>query len=200
MIELLAIFLMLPLLYRGLAGLVALFFSLFLLHSNLLGGVTIKHTEISDKITDLEYNLSRERSTAKKLPQFQKEVASLDQKLRRILLELPDQKEIDAFLRSISVLAVDTGLEVVKFSPAGEIPREFFFELPVQIQLSGTFHQLVTFFDELSRLSGIVNVKNIDIRVLGANSKQAVIDVSFTATTYRYDENSRPLTEETAAK
>jgi type IV pilus assembly protein PilO len=193
-------FLMLPLLYRGLIGLVVLFLALFFLHSKLLGTVTVTHTELSDKITDLEYNLSRERSTAKKLPEFQKEVASLDQKLRRILLELPDQKEIDAFLRSISVLAVDTGLEVVKFSPAGEIPREFFFELPVQIQLSGTFHQLVTFFDELSRLSGIVNVKNIDIRVLGANSNQAIIDTSFLATTYRYDENSRPLTEATETK
>jgi hypothetical protein len=90
--ELLNKFLMLPLLYRGLIGLVALFLSLFILHGKLLGGVTITHSEISDKITDLEYNLSRERSTAKKLPQFQKEVASLDQKLRRILLELPDSE------------------------------------------------------------------------------------------------------------
>jgi type IV pilus assembly protein PilO len=188
-------FLKLPLLHRGILGLAAVVGFVLLLNLYLVGPVAMQAAELEDKFTDLEYNLSRERSAAKKLPAVEQEVASLDQKLRRILLELPDQKEIDAFLRSISVLAVDTGLEVVKFSPSAEVPREFFFELPVQIQLSGTFHQLITFFDELSRLSGIVNIKEIAIKTIRTQGEKVLISVACKATTYRYDESSRPVGE-----
>lgn len=150
------------------------------------------YEQISEKIETLETKVYEQQRIAKKLPEYKAEVAKLDGKLQIILRELPDSKEIENLLESISVLAIDTGLEVIKFAPARTQKREFVAEVPVEVEVEGTFHQLATFFDEVGHLARIVNINTIGIEILNETKTEVLIRSSFLLTTFRYlDESER---------
>ena len=128
----------------------------------------------------------KETKIVASLPKIREEVKNLDAKLTTVLRELPDKKEIEGFLRSISVLAVDTGLEVLSFKPQPEKKEKYFARLPVKIQLEGTFHKLVTFLDEVGHLPRIVNIEDLFVKKGSETDAEVVIKATCQATTFRY--------------
>lgn len=161
-----------------------LFFGLF--WQFIYSDISKKKLELIEEIDSLESRIISQQGIAKNLNKYDQEVKDLDVKLANLLRELPDQKEVEGFLNSISILATDTGLEVLQFTPRGETKEEFFANLPVYMELEGTFHQLVTFFDEVAHLPRIVNINNIGIRTLNENPNEVIIRATCTATTFRY--------------
>jgi type IV pilus assembly protein PilO len=159
--------------------------------------ISYEKSDLAQEILDLERQIQDEKNIAQNLHQYKKEVEILDNKLELVLLELPDKKEIEGFLESVSVLAQDNGLEVIKFSPQPTELREFFAAVPANIELQGTFHQLVTFFDEVAHLSRIININNITINIVTEKNKDVIIRASCIATTFRYlDEQEQLLVKE----
>ena len=64
------------------------------------------------------------------------------------------------------------------------------------MRLEGSFHQLVTFFDEIAHLPRIVNIDAISIQILNETPEEVIVQVTCNATTYRYlDESERPSEE-----
>lgn len=151
---------------------------------------------LATAIEDLQNKIIEQQRISRELPRFKEEVAHFDKKLELALLELPDKKEISDLLTSISVLAVDTGLEIVKFQPKREGIKDFYAAVPVAIELEGTFHQLATFFDEVGRLSRIVNIDGITIDIITETKTEVVIRATCQATTFRYltDEERKQTT------
>ncbi len=151
-----------------------------------------ENVSLTEKIEDLESKIVKERSLAKNLAKYKEEVRSLDRKLNLVLEELPDEKQIPAFLQSVADLAVETGLEVTKFEQLGEEIDEYFASVPVAIELRGTFHKLATFFDEVAHLDRIININDISVAITGNNNGEMEIFSKGVATTFRYlsDEES----------
>ena len=65
------------------------------------------------------------------------------------LKQLPNKKEIDKLLQDISYHAIESGLVVLLFKPQKEIKKNFYAEIPVDIKLSGTYHDQAIFFDKI---------------------------------------------------
>ncbi|NLF25467.1 MAG: type 4a pilus biogenesis protein PilO [Deltaproteobacteria bacterium] len=148
--------------------------------------------KLQEKVENLNVQIQEQQRIARDLPKFREETAALDKKLAALLRELPDKKEIESLLKSVSVLAVDTGLEVIKFAPQKEIHRGFYAELPVSIELRGTFHQLATFFDEVGHLARVVNIRDVMITIEMEGAREVLIRSKCTAITFRYlDESER---------
>jgi type IV pilus assembly protein PilO len=95
---------------------------------------------------------------------------------------------MDQFLSSISSLANESGLEVLLFEPGAQNLKEIYAELPVRIDVKGTYHQVATFFEEVGRLDRIVNISGISMNQPAINQadKKAIVNASCTATTFRY--------------
>jgi type IV pilus assembly protein PilO len=74
---------------------------------------------------------------------------------------LPEKEEIPSLLAGISEAGKDAGLEFLLFQPKGESPKEFYAEIPVDINVSGSYHQVAVFFDKVANLPRIVNIRNI---------------------------------------
>lgn len=147
---------------------------------------------LEEEVQTLQTQIVNEQRLANNLSKFRGEVKDLDAKLQFALQELPDKREIPDLLSSISNLARDAGLEVKLFKPRPENIRDFYAEVPVEISVSGTFHQVATFFDEVGQLSRIVNINNIFLRdpVVGPNL--VTLNTDCVATTFRYlDEAER---------
>ncbi|MCB0318135.1 MAG: type 4a pilus biogenesis protein PilO [Bdellovibrionales bacterium] len=157
--------------------------------------------ELLEKSESLEQELINKRRVARNLKKFEKEVEELNVKLKFALQELPDEQEIPDLLSSISNLARDAGLEVSLFKPAGERKRDFYAEVPVSVVVTGSFHQVATFFDEVGHLPRIVNINNISILNPTISDEKVMITSDCQAVTFRYlDEAERVESEEEQQK
>ena len=138
--------------------------------------------------------IATEQRTIRNLPKFRAEVKALES-LRQIALnQLPYRNEMDGLLESVTTLARESGLNVLRFAPGDEQLREFYAEVPIQLDFEGNFQQLMTFFDELSRLTRIVSVSSINIKNPKGYQEELQVEVegSCKLIAYRHlDENER---------
>ncbi len=150
-------------------------------------------TELEQRRNDLVKDRDRKVALVANLDQTRKAVAELDGDLRKAVAQLPDTKEIPDLLSSISSLGRESGLEIIQFKQRPEQYQDFYAEVPVDILVRGTYHQVATFFDKVSRMARIVNVTNVAIKSPAkAESDSVTLETSCAAVTFRFlDEAER---------
>lgn len=134
----------------------------------------------------LQVKLLEDRRIADNLPTFKAEYQKMEQQLETALTELPNQREIPTLLTSIASLAKDNGLDVLRFKPAAEIPKGFYAEVPVELKLVGTYHQVASFFNAVGNLSRIVNIGNLNLTTSKSTDTENLLSVDCMATTFRF--------------
>lgn len=145
----------------------------------------------------LQSQISQQRGIAANLDKYRAEVESLDIELKKALTELPDKREIDVLLAQVSTLGRDSGLEVRVFKPRDEQKKDYYAEVPVEMEMYGSYHQLATFFDEVGHMDRIVNLGEFDMREPEISDEAVYLKSKVVATTFRFlDENERPDTED----
>jgi type IV pilus assembly protein PilO len=138
---------------------------------------------------------------AANLVRLRKDIEQLDAELKRAVSQLPDKREIGELLRGIATKARQVGLDVVMFRPRPEAFQEFYAEIPVDITLKGSFHNTVSFFDEVGRMNRLVNIDNIGFRNPTVNGDQVMLETTSVATAFRFlDEAERKKVAEDKAK
>lgn len=142
-----------------------------------------KLNELRSELETLESKLFTARKAAENLEKFQKEFEDAQIQFKLALQLLPDERQIPNLLEGISTSGKDSGLEFLLFQPGPEVPRDFYAEIPVNIQVSGGYHNLAMFFDRVARLSRIVNMLNINIQ---APETPGILNASCVAMTYRF--------------
>ncbi len=119
------------------------------------------------------------------LPKMEETLKGLKEELDRAMAALPNEKEIPTLITEISRAGKKTGLTFVFFKPKSEqIKENFYAEIPVSMKLTGRFHQLAHFFDEVSRLYRIVNIENVKIKLTKKDGNK--LDMSCEAVTYMF--------------
>ena len=98
----------------------------------------------------------------------------------------PDQKELPDGLSSISLLGRESGLDILVFRQRPETYREFYAEVPVEMEVRGTYHQVAAFLDEVGRLDRIVNVSNIVVSNPEVENGDLLLKASSRVTTFRF--------------
>lgn len=144
--------------------------------------------QAEQKERDLQRKVSEVRAIVSNLAAFEKELAELEQRLKMALRQLPDSKELPVLLTDITSLGKDAGLEFRLFKPKPEVAREFYAEVPIEIEFSGTYHDIARFFDKVSRLPRIVNVSRMAMSPSSADALATVLSVRGEATTFRFIE------------
>ena len=136
----------------------------------------------------LEGQVRELRIVAANMKRFQAEAAKLREELKVAVTQLPTSKEIPSLLSNISKLGKDSGLEFLLFKPAGEVSKDFYAEIPVEIRVRGAYNNVALFFDKVGKLPRIVNISEVGMD----NAKEAFgrweINTSCTATTFKFVE------------
>jgi len=142
------------------------------------------------KLETLQKEIRALEVTAQKLGDFQREVALLERKLETLKSILPPAKETPDLMRKVQALAAQSNLNIGNFTPSATVNREFYQEWPINMGVSGSYHNLAMFFDRVSRLPRLVNVGNLNIRAQTNQTPSNTIGVSFVATTFVYIEDA----------
>lgn len=139
---------------------------------------------------ELQRKLNEVRAVASNLSTFQARLTELEVELKTALRQLPNSKELPGLLTDISSRGKNAGLEFKAFRPKDEVPRDFYAEVPIEIEFNGGFHEIARFFDDLSKLPRIVNVSNLKIEIEKESPLSTRLVVRGSATTFRFVEQA----------
>ena len=103
-----------------------------------------------------------------KLTDIDRQIANLKQQLEIERRIVPDEKEVDGFMRLLSAEAIKAGVEIRRYSAKPTGSKEFYTEVPFEIELDGSYDAMLNFFDQVSKLERIVNISDL----LLANTKK----------------------------
>ncbi|MBN2032528.1 MAG: type 4a pilus biogenesis protein PilO [Deltaproteobacteria bacterium] len=136
------------------------------------------------EIKTLEIKLNQAKMKAKDLKKFEQEFAEVNIQFADALNLLPNNKEIPALLKTLTQLGTDSQLEFLLFSPQRERPKDFYMEIPVAVQVSGSYHNVAVFFDKVGRMDRIVNILNVDMKPV--KDRSTSLTTKCDAVTYRF--------------
>ena len=146
--------------------------------------------KLNESIEAAQTEKSIKQKRAANLPKLQKELGELDVRLKEAIAQLPSKKEIADLLSSIATKAQESGLDINLFRPRPENYKDFYAEIPVEISIKGTFHNVIMFFDAVGRLTRLVNIENVGFKNPKVTGDQMVLEFTTTAITYRFLEEA----------
>jgi len=152
------------------------------------------------RLTDLQAQIQKGRAAKEKLPQFRDEVRRAEVELEKLLRILPARRNTPELLRRIRQLVEQGDFNLLRFRPGNFVEREFYSEWPIQVYLTGSYHNLAMFFDRISRFSRIINIDNLRVRALRPNARGHTLSANFTARTFIYKETPPPAPQQAPAR
>lgn len=141
---------------------------------------------LQERLDDLHNQVQENKKIADNLPKYKSDYVRLQKELESALTELPNQKEIPSLLTSIATAGKGAGLEFLLFRPKPEEPRDFYSAVPVDISVSGSFHNVASFFVAVGNLPRIVNMNNVSFTDIKNEKGRTSVKVSCLATTFRF--------------
>jgi len=146
-----------------------------------------KINSLTADLKELEKKLTTAKRNAADLKKFQAKMKEAEAQFKLAMKKLPEKEEIPSLLTSISDSGQRVGMEFLLFEPKPEMPKEFYAEIPVAMSIKADYHNLATFFDQVARLSRIVNIRDIQIgQTKGKETKE--LSARCTAVTYKFIE------------
>jgi type IV pilus assembly protein PilO len=98
-----------------------------------------------------------------KLADIERQLASLKQQLEIERKIVPDEKEVDNFMRMVGGEARKAGIEMRRYTAKPYAAKEFYTEVPFEVEFDGPYYSMLGFFDRLNKVERIVNVTNLAV-------------------------------------
>jgi len=135
------------------------------------------------QLATLRANIDRGLQTARRLPEFRREVGQLEAQLERLRAVLPEEQDVADLLRRVQAMATQSRLTIRGFTPRPVTRRQMHAEWPIGLELEGTYHDLGAFLERVSKFPRIINVGGIHIRNQDGQGA-GTITAECTATTF----------------
>lgn len=134
--------------------------------------------------TTLRQEYSTKKAQAINLDLHIQQLKEVEQQFGALLRQLPSKSEMDALLSDINQAGLGRGLQFELFKPSAERLQDFYAELPVDLRVTGTYHDIGAFASDVSQLSRIVTLN--DISVTNKDPKDQILTMEAVAKTFRY--------------
>jgi type IV pilus assembly protein PilO len=145
-------------------------------------------------LNQIRADINRGLMTARRLPEFRKEVTTLELQLDRLRTVLPEQRDVADLLNRVNSMAMQSNLKVLGFLPQATTKKTLHTEWPIGLQLEGSYHDLGMFLERVSKFPRIINVGNMRVRARDNQSARATVTIDVTATTFVLAEQPTPAT------
>ncbi len=146
--------------------------------------------QLRGEVADLERSVAQISIVASQLERFKKELAVLETRLTELRGILPSEKETPQVLRSTQDMAATSALKITRFYPQPVIPRPFYSDWPIVIEVKGSYNALGAFFEKISRATRIINVDNVMVKgIEGSTDRDVTLTANCTVTTFVYRED-----------
>jgi type IV pilus assembly protein PilO len=152
-----------------------------------------KHVEIDTlgkQLAAVQQELQKAKKNAAELNDWRAKMKKKEAEYRTVMRALPEKEEIPSLLAGISQAGKDAGLEFLLFQPKPEVKKDFYAEIPVNINVSGSYHQVAVFFDKVANLPRIVNIRNMKMTPQSQKGSHDRLTTACQAVTYKFIESA----------
>ena len=173
-----------------------------------------KQTALGTKLVELQQQVVEKEKVVAQLDRYIREINALKQSFTLALLKLPNAREIAGLLASVVLSGEEAGVNFLLFEPVPPapkppaappkpadakaqpaqpaVPEKFYDEIPIKVQLTGGFHNTVSFYAKIAQLSRIVNVEDIVMAdAKDVKGKGWIVRTSCTVKTYMFVDRKR---------
>jgi type IV pilus assembly protein PilO len=143
-----------------------------------------QRSQLTQEVTQLQVYRQR-------YGELKSQMDALSKQLETLKTIVPEEKEVDEFIRLVQGAAVASNVQVRRLTAQPIIAREYHYDMPFEVQADGPYFNILDFFGRLSRLSRIINVGDLDFE--DATGQKGVkyplrpgtsVTGTFTATTF----------------
>ncbi|WP_299065803.1 type 4a pilus biogenesis protein PilO [Accumulibacter sp.] len=160
--------------------------------------VWVDQLDMLEKKQQTELKLRDEFVAKKKeavnLDLYVQQLNEIDRSFGALLKQLPNKAEVESLLVEINQAGMGRGLQFDLFKPGVEQVKDFYAELPINVRLTGSYHDFGAFAGDIGKLSRIVTLNNVSI-VANPQAKDGSLVMDAVTKTFRYLDE-----EELAAK
>jgi type IV pilus assembly protein PilO len=149
---------------------------------------SIQHSENTEKI--LKNTLVEKQYKTANLAAYQEQLKDMRARFGLLLKQLPEQTEVPGLVDDISRQGILNGLVFQSIRLLPEQQMDFYTELPIQISVKGTYHQLALFVSAMASLPRIVTVHDFTIQLDKDRLAQQGLVMDLRAATYRFSERA----------
>jgi type IV pilus assembly protein PilO len=144
----------------------------------------------------LKQDYLSKKKQAVNLDLHRQQLREIDTQFGALLRQLPNKSQMDALLVDINQAGLGRGLQFELFKPAGsENAREFYAELPIQVKVTGNYHDMGAFASDVGQLSRIVTLNDVKIDA----GKDGILAMEAIARTFRYLDDQEVAQQRKAA-
>ena len=154
----------------------------------LIQGELEQYGEAQKKEEGLRETYMNKKALAINLPAYKEQMEEMEQTFGSLLRQLPNTTEVPDLLVDITQAGLGRGLEFNLFRPEKEQPKDFYAEMPISVEVRGSYHELAQFVSDVAALPRIVTFGDIAITSAGKDNK---LTMSAKAKTYRYMEEGK---------
>jgi type IV pilus assembly protein PilO len=135
------------------------------------------------------------KQQAVNLDAYRQQLKDIEQQFGALLKQLPNRSEVDALLTDINQAGLGRGLDFELFRPGAQRVADFYSELPIQIRVTGSYHDMGAFASDVAQLSRIVTLNNISIQ-----TEKSGLSMEAIAKTFRYLDDAEIAAQRKSAK
>ena len=145
------------------------------------------------------------------LERYRPKLVQIEQQIENLKLQLaiqerivPDEKEADKFMRMMEGEADKSGIEIRRYTSMPTSTREFYTEVPFEIEVDGPYYSLLNFFDRVAHLERIINISNLQMASVSKPSEakakhtyqyapgESVVATCIATTFFSHDQQAAP--------
>ncbi|MDP1537729.1 MAG: type 4a pilus biogenesis protein PilO [Burkholderiales bacterium] len=138
--------------------------------------------------TRLKDDWLNKKKQAVNLDEYRNQLAEIERSFGALLKQLPNAAEMESLLVDINQAGLGRGLQFELFKPGAEVVKDFYAELPITVNLTGSYHDFGSFAGDIAKLPRIVTLN--DINITAGKSGEASLMLATTAKTFRYLDES----------
>ena len=147
------------------------------------------------QVQELQKTIAKSQLQEKELEKIKKDAIDLQAKLEMLKMVLPQEKETDEIFRDVQKLATTSGLQVSRVTPRTTVDHDVYTEYPIDLDVTGTFHNIGAFLDRIRQLPRIVSIGGLKLQGRASQGEAAFtssVGATYTATTFVYKDE--PIT------
>jgi type IV pilus assembly protein PilO len=150
---------------------------------------TTSINEVKADIESVNSELSRAKIQRKKLPEKRAEREKVTLQFEAAQKLLPSGKEIPELLTKITELGTASNLDMSTFVPQNLRKKGFYAEIPISLQITGTYHDVAVFFERVGKMDRIMNIQNV--RMTPVSNISTTLNITCNAITYTFIETKQ---------
>jgi type IV pilus assembly protein PilO len=149
--------------------------------------------QLRDQLQSVAGELQRAKTVSESIPRLKIELAQLESRWAALKSLLPKATEMSDLLAEVTTSGIRAGVQFTLFEPQAPEPAELYTRYPIKVTVTGAYHQVGGFFDNLCNMDRLVGISEIRLNQFEEGQTSTTVEATAVISAYTYNEEPRKI-------